>query len=242
LAYLASSSGVLPGSVEDAVQVYFRQCSVLVTTEDVAVMAATLANGGINPVTDQRVIDENVARSTMSVMATCGMYDDSGEWMVRVGLPAKSGVGGGIAAVRPSEFGIGVFSPRLDERGNSARGIAVLEDLSSAFGLHLLAHPSEPRSPIFVSGRQTDESVVELRGEIDFIAAEQVVHHIRELATDLGPGGGTVCVDFTSVTRVNPGAEGILAVVIDEFARKGVDLVVIDPAGVGAVGGSNVSG
>jgi glutaminase len=170
------------------------------------------------------------------------MYDDSGEWMVRVGLPAKSGVGGGIAAVRPSEFGIGVFSPRLDERGNSARGIAVLEDLSSAFGLHLLAHPSEPRSPIFVSGRQTDESVVELRGEIDFIAAEQVVHHIRELATDLGPGGGTVCVDFTSVTRVNPGAEGILAVVVDEFARKGVDLVVIDPAGVGAVGGSNVSG
>ena len=114
LAFLARSTGVLGSDVEDATAVYFRQCAILVTARDLAVMAATLANNGVNPISGETVMHEDVARTTLAVMAMCGMYDDSGEWMVRVGLPAKSGVGGGIVAVKPGQFGVGVFSPRLD--------------------------------------------------------------------------------------------------------------------------------
>ena len=115
LAFLARSTGVLGSDVEAATSVYFRQCSILVTARDLSVMAATLANNGVNPVTGETVMHEDVARTTLAVMAMCGMYNSSGEWMVRVGLPAKSGVGGGIVAVKPGQFGVGVFSPRLDD-------------------------------------------------------------------------------------------------------------------------------
>ena len=111
-------------------------------------MAATLANGGTNPVSGERVIREDVARWTTSVMTSCGMYDASGDWLVHVGLPAKSGVGGGIVAMQPEQFGIGTFSPRLDERGNSVRGIVVLRTLSERYGLHMLQHLGAPHSPI----------------------------------------------------------------------------------------------
>jgi glutaminase len=138
LASLALAAGVLEGTVEDATELYFRQCALRVTTSDLAAMAATLANGGTNPVTGESVVGELVARNTLSLMASCGMYDHAGEWMYRVGMPAKSGVGGGIVAVRPGQFGVGVFSPRLDRAGNSARGVAALTLLSQTFDLHLL--------------------------------------------------------------------------------------------------------
>ncbi|MDV7403007.1 glutaminase, partial [Arthrospira platensis SPKY1] len=95
---------------------YFRQCAILVTCRDLAVMAATLANGGVNPLTGQRAVPVEHLDRVLSVMATCGMYDYAGSWLTEVGLPAKSGVGGGIAAVLPGRFGIGVFAPRLDEK------------------------------------------------------------------------------------------------------------------------------
>ena len=101
LAFLARSTGVLGSDVEAATSLYFRQCSILVTGRDLSVMAATLANNGVNPITGETVMHEDVARTTLAVMAMCGMYNSSGEWMVRVGLPAKSGVGGGIVAVKP---------------------------------------------------------------------------------------------------------------------------------------------
>lgn len=141
LAHLALAAGVLGTSVEAATDSYFRQCSLVVTARDLAIMAGTLANAGFNPVTGQRVVSEMVARWTLAVMASCGMYDASGEWLARVGLPAKSGVGGGIVAVDPGLFGVGVFSPRLDENGNSVRGRAMLESLSAQHGLHAFAHP-----------------------------------------------------------------------------------------------------
>ena len=100
-------------------------------------LSATLANGGVNPVTKERAIDERYVQDVLSVMLTCGMYDGSGEWFYRVGMPAKSGVGGGITAVVPGKLGIGTFSPPLDAKGNSVRGIKVCEDLSRDFGLHL---------------------------------------------------------------------------------------------------------
>lgn len=147
LAHLAHGAGVLGSSADIAVEAYFRQCSVTVTARDIAVMSATLASAGRNPLTGRQVVSEATARWTMGVMAGSGMYDASGEWLTRVGLPAKSGVSGGIAAIDPGYFGFGAYSPRLDARGNSTRGIAALELLSSEHGLHMFAHPAATFDP-----------------------------------------------------------------------------------------------
>lgn len=137
IAYLELSAGMIEEPVEDHLDLYFRQCSVLVDARDLAVMAATLANGGVNPQSGAVALGPTHVRSMLSVMGSAGMYDFSGEWCFRVGLPAKSGVSGGIIAVLPGQFGIGVFSPLLDERGNSVRGIAVCEALCRFFNLHV---------------------------------------------------------------------------------------------------------
>src|SRR4029453_17109236 len=104
------------------VDLYFKQCSIAVDCRDLGVIAATIANGGLNPVTGERAVSTGVARSLLSVMTTCGMYDAAGEWLFSVGLPAKSGVSGGLLAVLPGRLGIGVFSPPLDGRGKRGRG------------------------------------------------------------------------------------------------------------------------
>lgn len=119
------------------VDVYFQQCSVSVTCRDLGIMAATLANHGVNPLTGERALQGAYVEHVLSVMGTCGMYNWAGEWLYRVGIPAKSGVAGGVLAVLPGNIGIGVFSPRLDEQGNSVRGIKVCEALSRYFDLHL---------------------------------------------------------------------------------------------------------
>ncbi|MGM3305401.1 glutaminase A [Anabaena sp. WFMT] len=137
MAYLMLNFGMVSNKIDETLDLYFQQCSILVNAKDLAMLAATLANGGINPVTKERAIDEHYVQDVISVMFTCGMYDASGEWAYRVGIPAKSGVGGGITAVVPSQLGIGTFSPPLDTKGNSLRGIKVCEDLSKDFGLHL---------------------------------------------------------------------------------------------------------
>jgi glutaminase len=100
-------------------------------------MGATLANGGVHPLTQQRAISQQFIKYLLSIMLSCGMYDYAGEWAYRVGIPSKSGVGGGIVGVLPGKFGIGVFSPPLDPRGNSVRGILACEELSRRFGLHV---------------------------------------------------------------------------------------------------------
>lgn len=137
IAYLMRNFGMVSDRIEETLDLYFQQCSIMVNGHDLAVMAATLANGGVNPITGERAIDQRYVQDVISVMLTCGMYDYSGEWIYRVGMPAKSGVGGGITAVVPGKLGIGTFSPPLDEKGNSVRGIKVCEDLSKDFGLHL---------------------------------------------------------------------------------------------------------
>ncbi|MBF2051477.1 MAG: glutaminase A [Leptolyngbya sp. IPPAS B-1204] len=137
MAYLMLNFGMVSPNIDETLDLYFQQCSILVNAKDLAMMAATLANGGVNPVTKERAIDERYVQDVISVMLTCGMYDASGEWAYRVGLPAKSGVGGGITAVAPGKLGIGTFSPPLDAKGNSVRGIKVCEDLAKDFGLHL---------------------------------------------------------------------------------------------------------
>jgi glutaminase len=122
---------------------YTRQCSISVTASDLAVMAATLANGGKNPVTGKQVIGQEHVQRILAVMATAGLYDDSGIWLYRVGLPAKSGVGGGLIAVAPGRFGIAVFSPPLDAAGNSVRAQNAIRDVVAA--LHASPYEVKPR-------------------------------------------------------------------------------------------------
>jgi glutaminase len=137
IAYLMNNLGMIRDRIEETLELYFQQCSILVNCHDLAVMAATLANGGVNPITGERAINNRYVQDVLSVMHTCGMYDYAGEWAYRVGIPAKSGVGGGITAVVPNRLGIGTFSPPLDIKGNSVRGIKVCEALTQDFGLHL---------------------------------------------------------------------------------------------------------
>jgi len=137
IGYMLRNFGILESQPEPVLDLYFRQCSILVTCRDLALMAATLANGGLNPVSGQVAVDGRLVPRILSVMASCGMYDYSGEWIYRVGMPSKSGVGGGIIGVLPGHMGIAVFSPLLDPRGNSVRGIKVFSDLSADLELHL---------------------------------------------------------------------------------------------------------
>jgi glutaminase len=146
IAHLMLNFGMVSDNVEETLDLYFQQCSMLVNCQDLAMMAATLANGGVNPVTGQRALASEYLRDVLSVMYTCGMYDYAGEWAYTVGIPAKSGVSGGILAVVPGRMGIAVFSPPLDARGNSMRGIRVCEELSRDLGLHIFdATPERSR-------------------------------------------------------------------------------------------------
>ncbi|UBF29447.1 glutaminase A [Kovacikia minuta CCNUW1] len=153
MAHLMRHFGMIDEKIDDALDLYFQQCSVMVNCHDLAVMAATLANRGVNPCTGKRAVAACYIRDILSVMYTCGMYNFAGEWAYKVGLPAKSGVSGGIIAIVPNQLGIAVFSPPLDSRGNSVRGIKVCEDLSRRFELHMFdsptacEHPSDRLSP-----------------------------------------------------------------------------------------------
>jgi glutaminase len=142
-AYLMRSDGMLSGDVEEILALYLRQCAITITCADLAVMAATLANGCENPLTGAQVLSRHVTRDVLSVMHTCGMYDFAGEWAYQVGVPAKSGVSGGIIAAIPQKMGIGVFSPGLDRFGNSVRGVTVCQEVSERLGLHVFATAGE---------------------------------------------------------------------------------------------------
>jgi glutaminase len=137
IGHLLRAAGAVKGDVDAIVDLYFRQCSILVTAADLARMGATLANMGENPLTDRQVFDFAAVRNTLAVMLTCGMYDFSGNWVYDVGVPAKSGVGGGIVGVVNRQLGIGTFSPRLDDKGNSIRGVAAFKEIGDELGLHV---------------------------------------------------------------------------------------------------------
>ncbi len=259
LAYLMRHAGSLAADVEDAVDTYFRQCSVLVTAVDLATMAATLANGGVNPRAGEEVLTQQVAEQVLTVMATCGMYDFSGEWLLRVGLPAKSGVSGGIAAVSPSQFGIGLFSPRLDGRGNSVRGVAASEAMSERFTLHLMhqvgrSAPSFERvvpddGPVVAAdGQGTAESVPDARkdadiavlavqGYLEFASAEQALLALRDRADD-GESPEALVIDLGHVTRCHPVAAALLDAMIEQLGTRGVTVVTVDRLGRGLLASS----
>lgn len=137
MAHLMLNFDMIGKDIDAALDLYFQQCSVLVNCRDLAMMAATLANQGKQPVTKKQALNADYVRDLLSVMYTCGMYNRAGEWAYRVGIPAKSGVSGGIIAVVPGKAGIATFSPLIDKNGNSVRGLHVFEELSQKYGLHL---------------------------------------------------------------------------------------------------------
>ena len=128
----------------EATDLYTRQCSLNVSAHDLAVMAATLADGGVNPITKERVVDTSVCHYALAVMITAGMYETSGDWLYDIGLPGKSGIGGGILAVSPGKGGFGTFAPPLDAAGNSVKGQLAAKFLSQRLGMDLFVSNAEP--------------------------------------------------------------------------------------------------
>jgi glutaminase len=143
IARLLQSYGRIYMDPLEATDLYTRQCSLNVTARDLAVMGATLADGGVNPLTKERVVAATSCKAALAVMATAGLYETSGDWLYDIGLPGKSGIGGGIVTVSPGKGGLGTFSPRLDEAGNSVRGQLVARFLSEKLGLSLFASKPE---------------------------------------------------------------------------------------------------
>jgi glutaminase len=227
IGHMLRNFDVLKEDPEIALDLYFRQCSVRVTCRDLALMGATLANAGVNPLTGEVAVRSGYVESILSVMVTCGMYDYAGEWVYRIGLPAKSGVAGGILAILPGQLGIGVFSPRLDARGNSVRGVKVCEDLSRDMNLHFLS-PSRVAAAVMRSRRSLatvrskrrrsaaeakflDEvghrvRIYEAQGIVGFAAAEVIA---REVSTHTGPDSFAI-LDLKRVADVDGAASHIL--------------------------------
>jgi glutaminase len=143
---LLRSRNRLAADPDETVDLYTRQSSLSVTAHDLAVMAATLADGGVNPITGEKVVDQASCRSALVVMATAGLYETSGEWLCNVGLPGKSGIGGGIVMVSPGKGGLGTFAPLLDEAGNSVKGQLAAEHLSRSLGLDLFVSAPHERT------------------------------------------------------------------------------------------------
>ena len=242
IGYLLRNSGVITDDVTAVLDVYFRQCSVLVTARDIAVMAATLANNGINPVTREQVMTPYAIARTLSVMTSSGMYDYAGEWIYRVGIPAKSGVGGGILAALPARLGLGSYSPRLDKHGNSVRGIRVCEALSLHYDLHMLNRADNARNAIIAdydigksSSRRSrrpheqkllaahhhDVRIIELMGTLTFANIDYVS---RQLAA--GPRPSFIIFELRRVAAITRAAGRLLAEGFRELANFGVTAVL----------------
>jgi glutaminase len=144
LAWLLHALGRLGTEPAEAIELYTLQCSLSVTAKDLAVMAATLADGGVQPLTGERVVDSEACHHTLAVMATAGMYETSGDWLYDVGVPGKSGIGGGIITVAPGKGGLGTFAPLLDAAGNSIKGQLVARFLSRQLGLSVFISAPDP--------------------------------------------------------------------------------------------------
>jgi glutaminase len=229
IAYLLRNYAVVEGDVGAVLDVYFRQCSVLVTARDLAIMAATLANNGVNPVTGEQVMKPYTVARTLSIMTSSGMYDYAGEWVYRVGMPAKSGVGGGIVAALPAQLGLGTFSPPLDSHGNSVRGLKICEALSTHFGLHMLNRTGDVRTSIIAdydvggitsrrSRKPRDQQileehheevrVIELVGALTFATIDYVSRRLAERHAQI------LIVDFRRVASITQAAGLLLAEIL----------------------------
>lgn len=249
IVYMLDSFGAIDTDPEAALDLYFRQCSLRVTSDDLAVVAATIAAGGVNPRTGRRVLSNEVAQRLLSVMTTCGMYDGAGDWVTTVGLPAKSGVGGGILAVLPGQLGIGVYSPRLDSHGNSVRGVATCRRLSRDLGLHMFNVTRESRVTIrsiysiaeFEVGDHWTElersylrtcrervHVYELQGDLTFAGAERALRRIEYDLDELD----VAVIEISRVGIIDPVARMMLLSVKHTTDARGQRAMLVDPDGV----------
>jgi len=253
IAYMMLNTGMIKRDPNDVLDLYFRQCSVNVTTRDLAIMAATLANDGTNPITGKKVFQAEYVRDVLSVMNSCGMYDYAGEWAYEVGMPAKSGVSGCIIAVIPGQIGIGVFAPPIDSHGNSLRGIRVCQEISKEFELHAfnnrtnvrsvirreyrgdLVHSNRLRTPDEreVLARQGDKvAVLEAQGALFFGSTEQLLRRIAQLAAETR----YVVVDFKRVHLADASAHKLIARAARSIADSGAELVFASIADDGPLG------
>src|SRR4051794_20149270 len=242
IGYLLRNSAVIRDDVNAVLEVYFRQCAILVTARDCAIMAATLANRGLNPITGEQVLSPYAITHTLSVMTSSGMYDYAGEWVYRVGMPAKSGVGGGILAALPAQLGLGSYSPRLDRHGNSVRGIKVCETLSSHFDLHMLNRNGDARNSIIAdydigksssrrSRRPAEQSllndhhrdvrIIELVGALSFSNIDFVSRQVSRK-----PRPQFMVFDLRRVAALTRAGARLFAEGIAELARLGVTTIL----------------
>jgi glutaminase len=228
IGHMLRNFDVLTGDPMPVVETYFQQCSILGHCRDLAIMGATLANRGVNPFTGAQAIRGEYVESVLGVMGTCGMYDYAGEWLYDVGMPAKSGVAGGVVAVLPGQLGIGVYSPRLDTKGNSVRGVRVCSALSRRWDLHLFNRPGIGKAVVrhrldaseFNSSRVRSLSeaqtlrehgkaiqLYQLQGNLVFATAELI---IRELTERPAPPESLI-LDFRYVLSTNESAGRLFA-------------------------------
>jgi glutaminase len=222
-----------------SLEAYFQQCAILVNCRDLAFMGATLANNGVHPVTGQRAVIADYVESVLSVMASCGMYDAAGEWLYNVGMPAKSGVSGGIIAVLPGQLAVAVYSPLLDKRGNSTRGIAVCRELSARFNLHLFNSPTPAMSVIrhqstaaqVASNRSRPAEemsqlarhghhihLMEIQGNVTFGPAERVIRELYACART----AFAFIVDLSRVTDLDVVSSRLFLDAFQDFTRRGI--------------------
>lgn len=252
IGWLLRNFGIIDEDPHETLETYFQQCSIRVTCRDLALMGATLANQGVQPQTRKRAIAAQYVDNVLGVMATCGMYDWSGEWIYRVGLPAKSGVGGGILAVLPGQLGIGVFSPPLDEQGNSLRGIKVCMDLSRELSLHMMNPTATPRTAVRLSyhggevharrrlpaaSRETLKAhgpriqVLELQGGIILTTFEPVMRQAIQLAN---AGCLHLIFDLRAVVTANSVSLRLMADLRKRLGAAGVQVVLCQPGNLSA--------
>lgn len=232
IAHMLRSYGMVNDSAHDAVESYTKQCSIKVTVSDLAMMAATLANGGVQPQTGERVCGRLVARHVQAVMASAGMYNGAGQWMATVGIPAKSGVSGGIMGTLPGRLGLAAFSPKLNEKGNSVRAKKLFQTLSWDMGLHLME--AEAHGRVCVRSITSEEvpaadkgikTTVRLQGDIDFSAAENFWRIIQ----DHGIPSKTLFLDLEKVDQVNAIGNEMLKEAKSRLTKAGYNVTIVDP-------------
>lgn len=228
LAALVRANDLIISDPTEVVRGYTRQCSIAVNTKDLAVMGMTLASGGVNPKTGERVVPEWVAQQVMSVMTTCGMYDAAGDWLTNVGIPAKSGVSGCIMGSLPGQMGAAAYSPPIDKFGNSARGVDAFQKMSVDLGLHMMRPPSPVLSSVFEKEEDADGNLhIRVQGSMDFALAEKALRSIWKTPANKQP----IVIDFTSVPSVSLVGYKLLHAGLFELKRRGHAVTIKDPYG-----------
>lgn len=228
IGYMLRTVGILENDPVEIVNGYIQQCAINVTVKDLAQMASVLANGGVQASTGKRLLSREVVRHVLSVMMSCGMYDAAGDWLTTVGIPAKSGVAGGIIGVLPAKVGIAVFSPKLDEHGNSVRGVEIFERLSKDMGLHLME--ASPSAQTIVQRCYTpvnlpNTMIYELRGALQFAEAEMLLRVLQDVPTE----SQTVLFDLSDVVQIHDVGVRMFLEGLDRLIMDGHQVKVIDP-------------